>query len=81
MRRNMGTVDRVARAVVAAPLLLVLALVVANSTLIGVALVTLAGVMLLTAAVGFCPLYVPLGFDTCPRTGSTPTDATPTARP
>ncbi|UUY04258.1 DUF2892 domain-containing protein [Svornostia abyssi] len=65
MHRNMGTADRVVRAAVAAPLLLVLALVVANSTLIGVALVTLAGVMLLTAAVGFCPLYVPLGFDTC----------------
>lgn len=62
----MGTVDRVARAVVVAPLLLVLALVVANSMLIGVALVALAGVMLLTAAIGFCPLYVPLGFDTCP---------------
>lgn len=81
MHRNMGTADRVTRAVVVAPLLLVLALVVADSMLIGVALVALAGVMLLTAAIGFCPLYVPLGFDTCTRTGSTPTDATPTARP
>lgn len=64
MQRNMGTADRVVRAAIVAPLLLVLALVVATSTLIGVALVTLAGVMLLTAAVGFCPLYVPLGFTT-----------------
>jgi hypothetical protein len=27
----------------------------------------LAGVMLLTSAVGFCPLYAPLGLSTCPR--------------
>lgn len=65
MHRNMGTADRLVRAVVVAPLLLVLALVVADTMLIGVALVTLAGVMLLTAAVGFCPLYVPLGVTTC----------------
>ena len=65
MPRNMGTVDRVVRAAVVAPLLIVLALVVANSTVLGVALVTLAGVMLLTAAVGSCPLYVPLGVSTC----------------
>lgn len=65
MHRNMGTADRLVRAVVVAPLLLALALVVADTMLIGVALVTLAGVMLLTAAVGFCPLYVPLGVTTC----------------
>lgn len=65
MHRNMGTADRLVRAVVVAPLLLALALVVADTMLIGVALVTLAGVMLLTAAVGLCPLYVPLGVTTC----------------
>lgn len=64
MHRNMGTTDRVVRAAIVAPLLVVLALAVANSTLIGVALITLAGVMVFTAAVGFCPLYTPIGFDT-----------------
>ncbi|MBJ7518305.1 MAG: DUF2892 domain-containing protein [Solirubrobacteraceae bacterium] len=72
MAQNMGTADRIVRAAVVAPLLLILALVVVNSTVIGVALVALAGVMLLTAAVGSCPLYVPFGVSTCARTGTTP---------
>jgi hypothetical protein len=66
MFRNMGTLDRLIRALFIAPVALVAAFIVGPLTLGGIALVTLAGLMLLTAAVGFCPLYVPFGIRTCP---------------
>jgi hypothetical protein len=65
MRVNMGSVDRVLRAVVVAPALLVIALVVGAGSVVGIVLLALAAVMLLTAVVGFCPLYTLFGLDTC----------------
>lgn len=64
MAKNMGTLDRVLRAIVAA----VLAVLIFNGTL-GGALAIVAGVVavifLLTSLIGFCPLYRPLGISTC----------------
>ena len=59
MKQNMGTADRIIRAVVVAPVLLVVAYLVGFATIVGVIATVLAVVMLGTAAVGFCPLYVP----------------------
>ncbi len=59
MKKNMGTADRVIRVIVA----LVIAYLVLTGSLTG-ALGTILGivaiVLLLTAAVGFCPAYIPM---------------------
>lgn len=68
MKRNMGTTDRWLRGVVVAPVLVVLALVVSASSALGVVLLVLAAVMVATAVVGFCPLYLPLHLDSHRKT-------------
>jgi len=64
MKPNEGTTDRIIRLVLAAVLFL-LAFTVASGVWVYFA-VGLGVVMLLTAAVGFCPLYAVLGINTCP---------------
>ena len=64
MTKNMNILDRVLRAFVLAPLLVIAALVVGAGTILGVVLLVLAAVMLATAAVGFCPLYSLLHLNT-----------------
>ena len=65
MKRNMGTLDRLLRAFIAAPALTVLSLTVFGiSSVPGIVALLLAGVMLVTAAVGFCPAYTPFGIST-----------------
>jgi len=67
MIRNMGTVDRGLRAFVVAPLAIVLASVLGAATVGGIVLFVVAGIMLATAATGFCPTYVALGISTDPN--------------
>lgn len=67
MQKNMGTADRLIRALVLAPAAIAAALLVGPGTLGGIALLGVAVVMLATSAVGFCPLYAPFGIRTCPR--------------
>lgn len=64
MKTNMGSVDRIARLVIAA---IIAALYFTNiiTGTIGIVLLVLAGVFLLTSFIGFCPLYIPFGFNTC----------------
>jgi uncharacterized membrane protein len=64
MKQNMGTADRIIRAIVVAPVLLVIAYFVGFATVVGVIATVLAVVMLGTAAVGFCPLYLPFHLHT-----------------
>ena len=64
MNQNMGTTDRLVRAILVAPALLGAAAVAGFATVLGVIAIGLAVVMLATAAVGFCPLYVPLHLHT-----------------
>jgi len=59
MKKNMGTTDRLVRALLVAPVLLVIAFAVGFGSVAGVIAAVLAVVMVGTAAVGFCPLYVP----------------------
>ncbi|MCC4253732.1 MULTISPECIES: YgaP family membrane protein [Sphingobium] len=66
MTRNMGTVDRMLRTIVA----LVIGYFWWTGTIsggLGVGLAILAVVFLLTSAISFCPLYRPLGLSTCGR--------------
>lgn len=64
MKRNLGTVDRLARAFVAAPVLIVVGFVLGVGSLFGFIAFVVAAVMLVTAALGFCPAYVPFGLST-----------------
>ena len=67
MIRNMGTLDRVLRAFAVAPAAIVVALILGAGTVGGVILLAVAGVMLASAAAGFCPTYVLAGISTYPR--------------
>jgi hypothetical protein len=70
MTRNMGPADRIIRAFVVAPVLLVVAAVVGFATVLGVVLVVLSAVMLGTAAVAYCPIYAALHLHTDHRGGA-----------
>jgi hypothetical protein len=70
MKHNVGTTDRWLRALVVAPVLVLLALLVGAGSVLGIILFVVAAVMVATAVVGFCPLYSLLHVDTCrTRTG------------
>ena len=70
MRVNMGSIDRLVRTFVVALVAIVVAVVVGVGSVAGIVLLVLAGVMLATSAVGFCPLYKALKIDTRSRSGS-----------
>ena len=67
MTRNMGTWDRGLRAFVVAPAAIVAAFIFGASTIGGVILFVVAGIMLTTAATAFCPTYTAIGISTDPR--------------
>ena len=65
MKKNMGTIDRVARIVVA----LVFAALYFTGTVtgtLGIVLLVLGGVFVATSLISFCPLYTIFGLSTCP---------------
>lgn len=66
MTVNMGALDRGLRAFIVAPVAIVVALLVGAGTLAGVILFVVAGIMLATAATGFCPTYTVFGISTHP---------------
>ena len=64
MKKNMGSSDRIIRAIVAA----IIAVLYFTGTItgtLGIVLLVLAGVFLLTSFISFCPLYAPFGISTC----------------
>lgn len=64
MKKNMGSVDRVVRVLIAA-IIAGLYLGGAISGTLGIVLLVVAGVFVLTSLVSFCPLYAPFGISTC----------------
>jgi hypothetical protein len=66
MKKNMGNADRLIR-VVLAVILAALYFTGTVSGTPGTILVVVAAVFLLTSAIGFCPLYAPLGLSTCAK--------------
>ncbi|MBP7345115.1 DUF2892 domain-containing protein [Sediminibacterium sp.] len=66
MKKNMGTVDKTVRIIIAA---VVAGLYYAGtiSGTLGIVLLVLAGVFVLTSLVSFCPLYTLFGISTCPN--------------
>jgi hypothetical protein len=63
MKKNMGTVDKVIRVLVAVIILILYFTHVVSGTL-AVILLILAGVFVVTSLLGFCPLYLPFGLST-----------------
>lgn len=63
MIMNMGSIDRIVRVVVGLALLSLLFVLDGGARWFG-----LIGVVpILTAAIGWCPAYLPFGISTCPR--------------
>jgi hypothetical protein len=67
----MGSADRKLRAFVVAPVLVVAGLLLGPAGWLAIVLYVLAGVMLATSAVSFCPLYALLGLRTRPEQKAT----------
>lgn len=69
MKKNMGTIDKVVRILVAA---VIAGLYFANqiSGTLAIALLVLAGVFIFTSLIGTCPLYLPFGLSTIKKTNN-----------
>jgi hypothetical protein len=67
MKKNMGSVDRILRVIIAA-VVAGLAYTGVITGMLATVLLILSGVFVLTAVVGVCPLYLPFGIKTC-KTG------------
>ncbi len=67
MTCNMGRTDRMIRALLIAPVLVIIGIVAGPTGILAYVLYALAGVMLATSAVGFCPLYAPFKISTTSR--------------
>jgi len=63
MKKNMGTVDKVIRILVAVVIAVLFYTQVITGTL-GIVLLALAVIFVITSFISFCPLYLPLGINT-----------------
>jgi hypothetical protein len=63
MKKNMGTVDRVIRILIAL-VIVILFFTKAISGTLAVILLILAGIFAVTSLIGFCPLYFLFGINT-----------------
>jgi uncharacterized membrane protein len=66
MKKNMGSADKLVRAIIAAIIGVLYFMGIISGT-IGIVLMILAIVFLLTSFLNFCPLYLPFGISTCKR--------------
>ncbi len=66
MKKNMGTVDRVIRILVAIIIIALYFTHVINGTF-AIILLALSGIFILTGFISFCPLYYPFGISTAGR--------------
>jgi hypothetical protein len=64
MKKNMGTIDRVIRVLIAV-VFSVLFFTRVVTGVPGIILLVLGVIFLLTSVVSFCPLYLPFGLSTC----------------
>ncbi|MBN3519949.1 DUF2892 domain-containing protein [Algoriphagus lutimaris] len=64
MKKNMGTIDRAIRLIVAAVLVLLYFSGIVSGTL-GVISLVVALVFVITSLVSYCPLYALVGIKTC----------------
>lgn len=64
MTTNTGTADRAIRVAIAL-VAVIASWLIGFGTVAGIVLLVVAAIMLVTAAVGFCPLYRVFGINTC----------------
>ena len=65
MKKNMGTVDKVVRIIIALIIVILFYFKVITGTL-GIVLIIASGIFLLTSFISFCPMYTIFGLSTCP---------------
>ena len=63
MKKNMGTLDKVIRILIAFVIIVLYFTHVITGTL-GIVLLIVAALFILTSILGFCPAYFPFGFST-----------------
>lgn len=63
MMKNESSIDRLVRVVVAV-VAIVIAFVVGAGSVLGIILFVVAAIMLITASLGYCPVYRLIGFRT-----------------
>jgi hypothetical protein len=63
MKKNMGTIDKVIRILIAVVIVILFFTHVISGTL-GIILMVLAAIFVLTSFISFCPLYLPFGLST-----------------
>ncbi|MBS1508273.1 MAG: DUF2892 domain-containing protein [Bacteroidetes bacterium] len=63
MKKNMGTIDRILRVIVAVVIAVLYFTNVISGT-VAIVLLALAAIFILTSLISFCPLYLPLGLST-----------------
>ena len=63
MKKNMGSIDRIIRLIIAAGIAILYFTDVIHGTL-GIILLILAVLFVLTSFIGFCPMYAPFGLST-----------------
>ncbi len=66
MKKNMGTVDKAVR-ILAAILIVVLYFTNVITGTVAIVLLALAGIFIATSFISFCPLYLPFGISTRPK--------------
>lgn len=66
MQKNMGSLDRSLRVLVAVVIASLYFMQVISGT-VAIVLLVLAAVFILTSLVGTCPLYLPFGLNTNPK--------------
>jgi hypothetical protein len=64
MKKNMGSIDKIIRLLIAALFILLFVFKVVSGTL-GIILLVVAGIFILTSLIGFCPAYTIFGIKTC----------------
>ncbi|MCX8080650.1 MAG: DUF2892 domain-containing protein [Bacteroidia bacterium] len=65
MKKNMGNLDKAIRLVLAL-IMIILYFTDTVTGILGMVLLALAIVFVLTSLIGFCPLYLIFGINTCP---------------
>ena len=66
MKKNIGSLDKVIRIVIALVILFLYFTQVVSGTL-GIILIALSVIFVLTSLISFCPLYLPFGINTCKK--------------
>jgi hypothetical protein len=66
MKTNMGTADKAIRISVAIIFAILVFTKIISGT-VAIVLLVLGGIFLATSLIGFCPLYLPFGINTCKK--------------